>query len=141
MAFYQQQLQALSSSMNRVSTKWRHMPYSEGFCYCFKCIDKFTRWWEVIPLENQEVITISRAFYTHWISRFNMPLRIMTDHGKLFDPWLFKYLSYLTGTNHLRTIAYYPSANGMVELSHRQFKTAIKYHQNGQWTELFQQFY
>jgi cleavage and polyadenylation specificity factor subunit 1 len=46
------------------------MPYSEGFCYCLTCIDRFTRWSEVIPLEDQEAATVALAFYTHWIARF-----------------------------------------------------------------------
>lgn len=112
------------------------MPYSEGFRYCLTCIDRFTRWPEVIPLENQEAETVARAFYTHWISRFGTPLIITTDQGRQFESNLFKYLGYLTGTNHLRTTAYHPSANGMVERSHRQLKAAIKCHQNKRWTEI-----
>lgn len=111
------------------------MPYSEGFRYCLTCIDRFTRWPEVVPLENQEAETVARAFYTHWIARFGTPLRITTDQGRQFESCLFKQLNYLTGTNHLRTTAYHPSANGMVERSHRQLKAAIKCHQNNRWTE------
>lgn len=80
------------------------MPYSEGFRYCLTCIDRFTRWPEVIPLKDQEA-TVARAFYTHWIARFGIPLRITTDQGRQFESCLFKQLSYLTGTNHLRTTA------------------------------------
>lgn len=112
------------------------MPISEGFRYCLTCIDRFTRWPEVIPLENQEAETVARAFYTHWISRFGTPLIITTDQGRQFESNLFKYLRYLTGTNHLRTTAYHPAANGMVERSHRQLKAAIKCHQNNRWTEI-----
>jgi cleavage and polyadenylation specificity factor subunit 1 len=113
------------------------MPYSEGFRYCLTCIDRFTRWPEVIPLEDQEAATVARAFYTHWIARFGTPLRITTDQGRQFESCLFKQLNNLTGTNHLRTTAYHPSANGMVERSHRQLKAAIKCHQNNRWTETF----
>jgi len=91
------------------------LPYSEGFCYGLTCINRFTRWPEVNPLEDQEAETAARAFYTLWIARFGTPLRITTDQGRQFESCLFKQLNYLTGTNHLRTTAYHPSANGMVE--------------------------
>jgi hypothetical protein len=58
------------------------MPYSGGFRYCLTCINRFTRWPEVIPLEDQEAATVARAFYTHWIARFGTPLRITTDQGR-----------------------------------------------------------
>ncbi|XP_063920738.1 uncharacterized protein LOC135135571 [Zophobas morio] len=39
------------------------------------------------------------------------------------------------GTTDLRTTAYHPSANGMVERLNRQLKAAIMCHQNNRWTE------
>lgn len=111
------------------------MPQSEGFRYCLTCIDRFTRWPEAIPLQDQEAATVARALYTHWVSRFGSPLRITTDQGRQFESCLFKHLNYLTGSQHLRTTAYHPAANGMVERSHRQLKAAIKCHQNDRWTE------
>ncbi|KAL4153461.1 hypothetical protein QTP88_001294 [Uroleucon formosanum] len=130
------------SSFSLPSQRFEHvhldliiMPYSEGFRYCLTCIDRFTRWPEVIPLEDQEAETVARAFYKHWIARFGTPLRITTDQGRQFESHLFKQLNNLIGTKHLRTTAYHPSANGMVERSHRQLKAAIKCHQNNRWTE------
>ncbi|XP_063923542.1 uncharacterized protein LOC135137743 [Zophobas morio] len=38
-------------------------------------------------------------------------------------------------TTHLRTTAYHPSANGIVERLHRQLKPAIMCHHNKLWTE------
>ena len=42
----------------------------------------------------------------------------------------------MTGTTHLRTTAYHPQANEMVERFHRQLKTAIKCHETEKWTEV-----
>lgn len=111
------------------------MPYSEGFRYCLTCVDRYTRWPEAIPLQNQEAETVAREFYNQWISRFGTPLRVTTDQGRQFESRLFNELSKLTGTKHIRTSAYHPAANGMVERSHRQLKAAIKCHQNSRWTE------
>jgi len=45
-------------------------------------------------------------------------------------------LTQLTGTTHLRTTAYHPAANGMIERLHRQLKAAIKSHQTEEWAEI-----
>ncbi|GFV51414.1 transposon Tf2-9 polyprotein [Trichonephila clavipes] len=56
-------------------------PVSEGKINCLTCIDRFTCWLEVIPLSNITAETVAREFYNHWISRFGMPYRVITDPG------------------------------------------------------------
>jgi len=56
------------------------------------------------------------------MARFGIPLRITTDQGGQFKAELFKRLMQLTGSTHLRTTAYHPSANDLVERFHRQIK-------------------
>lgn len=111
------------------------MPPSEGFRYCLTMVDRFTRWPEAVPMQDQEASTVARVFYDNWVSRFGTPLRVTTDQGRQFESHLFKHLNRLLGTTHLRTTAYHPSANGMVERLHRQLKAAIMCHQNIRWTE------
>ncbi|CAK9832695.1 Gag-Pol polyprotein [Anthophora retusa] len=112
------------------------LPMSEGYRYCLTCVDRFTRWPEAIPLRDQEAATVARAFYEGWISRFGTPLRITTDQGRQFEAHLFKELNSLLGATHLRTTAYHPAANGMVERFHRQLKAAIRSYQHHRWTEV-----
>lgn len=112
------------------------MPISEGKRYCLTCVDRFTRWPEAFPLRDQEAETVAREFYGGWVCRFGAPLRITTDQGRQFESNLFRRLSELTGAQHLRTTAYHPQANGMVERFHRQLKAAIKCQQNSRWTEV-----
>lgn len=111
------------------------MPHSNGYRYCLTCIDRFTRWPEVIPLMDQEAETVAKAFHTHWIARCGTPQRITTDQGKQFESTLFKELCSLTGSDHIRTTAYHPAANGMVERIHRQLKAALKCHDGTRWTD------
>jgi len=111
------------------------LPVSEGFRYCLTCIDRFTRWPEAIPLENQEAETVAKVFYNGWITRFGVPLRITTDQGRQFESQLFKQLTMLTGSKHLHTTTYHPQANGIVERFHRQLKAALRCHENNRWTK------
>lgn len=122
------------------SERFRHihidliiMPNAEGKRYCLTCVDRFTRWPEAFPLENQEAETVARALYDGWICRFGVPSRITTDQGRQFESDLFRRLNQLIGSAHLRTTAYHPQANGMVERLHRQLKAAIKCHTNAYW--------
>lgn len=110
------------------------MPHCDGYRYCLTMIDRFSRWPEAVPLVNQEATTVAEAFFNHWIARFGVPLRVTTDQGRQFESNLFKHLNRLTGTTHIRTTAYHPASNGMVERFHRQLKAAIRCHQS-RWTE------
>lgn len=99
------------------------------------CVDRYSRWPEVIPIENIETTTIAQAFLLNLIARLGSLLRITTDSGSQFKSNLFQELNKLLGTKHLKTTAYHPSANGMVERLHRQLKTALKCHGNENWMQ------
>ena len=111
------------------------MPCSEGYRYCLTMIDRFSRWPEAIPIINQEATTVARAFYENWICRFGAPKRVTSDQGRQFESYLFKALNAISGTTRLRTTAYHPQANGMVERLHRQLKAAIMCHRDASWTK------
>ncbi|XP_076384356.1 uncharacterized protein LOC117225084 [Megalopta genalis] len=111
------------------------LPTSRGNRYCLTCIDRYTRWPEALPLENIEAETVARAFVSGWIARFGTPARITTDQGRQFESHLFRQMNHLLGCKHLRTTAYHPAANGMVERFHRQLKAAIKCRADDRWTD------
>ena len=60
-----------------------------------------------------------------WISRFGVPLYVITDRGPQFESQLFKELSELIGFHRLRTTAYRPETNSKLERRHRTLKTAL----------------
>ncbi|XP_018374067.1 PREDICTED: uncharacterized protein LOC108768207 [Trachymyrmex cornetzi] len=99
-------------------------------------IDRFSRWPEAIPLEEISADTVSTAFYTHWVSRFGAPHTISTGQGPQFKATLFKTLTNLIRCNRIRTSAYHPASNGILERWHRTLKSAIMCHGNHNWLEV-----
>nr|VZI26166.1 unnamed protein product [Spirometra erinaceieuropaei] len=77
---------------------------------------------------NLDVVaeTIVKAFVSRWVAIFGAPSMITTDGGAQFESTLFQTLLNFLGCTRIRTTAYHPAANGMVERFHRQLKTALR---------------
>ncbi|BHF68517.1 hypothetical protein SprV_0301155300 [Sparganum proliferum] len=75
------------------------LPLPNGCSYLLTCVDRFTRWPEAIPLPDIAAKRWSRLFSS--------------------------LLSFL-GCTRIRTTAYHPAANGMVERFHRQLKASLR---------------
>ena len=99
-----------------------YLPSSHGFSYILTCVDEFKRWPEAIPIVDITAGTVARAFIGSWIARFGVPSTVSTDRGRQFDSTLWTELIRLLGSKRIRTIAYNPSSNGLVEQFHRQLK-------------------
>ena len=70
--------------------------------------------------------TVTLAFITGWVSHFGIPSSITTDRGRQFESNLWAELMHSLGTVRLRTTAYHPITNGLVERFHRQLKATLR---------------
>ncbi|XP_011859617.1 PREDICTED: uncharacterized protein LOC105557082 [Vollenhovia emeryi] len=109
---------------------------SNGFMYCLTIIDRFSRWPEAIPILDTTARTVARAFFDNWVARFGAPNILTTDQGQQFKAQLFSALLKLIGCKRIRTTAYHPAANGMIERWHRTFKAAIMCHNTPNWVDV-----
>ena len=101
------------------------LPPCQGFTYLLTCVDRFTRWPEVVPLTDITATSMAHDFLTGWIARFSVPTSITTDRGSQFESDLWRQLMCLLGSTRIRTRAYHPTANGLVEWFHCQLKASL----------------
>lgn len=101
------------------------LPHSQGHRYILTCVDRFTRWPEATPMPDSTAETVASTFLYSWIARFGVPAEVVTDRGVQFESRLFSAFTRLLGTARLRTTAYHPAANGLVERLHRHLKQAL----------------
>ena len=98
---------------------------ARGNKYMITLVDHFTKWAEAVPVPNHEATTVSRVLLEQVITRFGVPLQILTDRGSEFESKLFQELCRALGVEKIRTTAYKPSTNGMVERLHRCLNSMI----------------
>nr|VZI30595.1 unnamed protein product [Spirometra erinaceieuropaei] len=102
------------------------LPPSNGFTFLLTYVDQYTRWAEAIPLPNVQAETVVKVFVSRWVAMFGAPSTVTTDRGAQVESALFQTLLNFPCCTCIRTTAYQPAANGMVELFHRQLKTALR---------------
>jgi hypothetical protein len=101
-------------------------PSNNGHKYIVVAVDYFTKWAEAMPTFNNTADTAARFFFNHVISRFGVPLQLVSDHGKHFENEIFVELSSRLGFSHEFASPYYPQSNGQVEVVNKVLKTMLQ---------------
>jgi hypothetical protein len=102
------------------------LPQSSGFSYLFTIVDRTTRWPEAIPLSSVATADCAAALFSGWIQRFGVPSVITSDRGAQFTSSLWSALCSILSISHVKTTAYHPQSNGLVERFHRRLKEAMQ---------------
>ena len=92
------------------------LPTTEnGNRWIITAIDHCTRWpiAKAIPEATEEAVGL--FIYEEIVSRFGVPMEIMSDRGRSFSARILKEYMNLVDIKHLRTSAYHPRTNGKVE--------------------------
>ena len=92
--------------------------------YILVITDAFTKYVELVAIENKEAVTVTEGIFKKWICRYGVPLEIITDQGKEFCNKLSDELYKLLGTRHNTTTSRHPACNAQVEVCN---KTIAKY--------------
>ena len=88
--------------------------------------DAFSRWIELVPIENKEAITVAKALWDNWICRFGFYKQSVSDGGGEFANEVQKELTKLMASKHHIISPYSPSVNGIIERVHRSLGEYIR---------------
>ena len=88
--------------------------------------DAYSRWVELVPIQDKKAITVAKALWDHWICNFGFFKQSVSDGGGEFANDVIKELTVLMGSKHHIISAYSPSVNGMVERVHRSLGAYIR---------------
>ena len=88
-------------------------------------MDCYTKWTEAIAMPDQEASTIATAFVNNFVTRFGVPLLLLSDGGTNCDSKLFGEVCKLLQIEKVKTSVMRPQANGVTERFNRTLSTTL----------------
>ena len=102
-----------------------HPTSRSGNVFILTVVDVFSKFAEALPLRNKEAVTVARALVDVVITRYGVPLQILSDNGREFENNLLHEICNLLGIDKIKTTAYKASTNGVVERFHRTLNSML----------------
>ena len=100
--------------------------YTVDHSYLATFADRAT-YWLAVPVPDIRDEMIAAAFLSVWISRFGVPLFVVTDRDQQFESEIFSHLAKLVGFHRLRISVYSPRSNGFIEATSHIEKCSKSY--------------
>ena len=104
------------------------LPTENGNKHVIAFQDFLTKWPMVYPLPNQQVIHIAHLFVEEIVPIFDVPEALLLDRCTNLLSQLMLDCCRLLGTKELKTTAYHPESDGMVERFNRTLKNVLQKH-------------
>ena len=102
-----------------------HPKSSKGNVFILTIVDHFSKWGEAVAIPNHTAVTVAKVLMSQIFSRHGAPVEILSDRGPEFESELFLQLMKWMEIDKLRTTAYKPSTNGVVERFHRTLNSLL----------------
>lgn len=96
-----------------------------GNVYALVIVDSATRYPEAFPLRVSSSRNIAERF-VELFSRVGFPKEILTDQGTPFVSRLMKEVCQILDLKHIKTSAYHPQTDGLVERYNGTLKSTLK---------------
>jgi len=81
--------------------------------------DELSKHTLAIPIEQQDTMTVAKAFVIEVVLKFGIPQMILTDQGCNFMSEVFTNVCKLLKIKKGKCTAYHPQSNGALERTHR----------------------
>ena len=98
-----------------------HLPTStRGYDAIFSIIDQFLRLCRFIPCNTlMTAVDCANLFWEHWVCKFGMPVKIVSDCNARFTSSFWQELCKLLQCKVALSLAYHPQSDGLTERFHR----------------------
>ena len=125
----------LPRAMNIPYGPWTHLaidhigpfPTSNGGnVYILVIIDRFTRFAEAFPCKDESAYTTAEIIVEKIICRYGFMTVLQSDRGSGFTSILMQQILKQLNIRKIKTTAFHPQSNGVVEINNKQLKKTLK---------------